>query len=120
MYEDPYNLTLGSILNSTVLTNSKEYGASKPATHNHLLLAFPPREPLHVHNNPNLTNSSTLSLVWQKPNDTQGAEILDYKVYWRASNDDSNFTVITNVVQTNLTISREQGFDIVTGQEYEF
>jgi hypothetical protein len=73
-----------------------------------------------LHENADLTTAEALSLRWEEPSDTQGAPILDYKVYWKPSASTDDFVPLTlDHTETTLTITKDEN-DIETGGSYDF
>lgn len=89
------------------------------------LWAFPPMQPVDLQNDPAITQDNQIGLKWSAPSDTQGADILGYKIFWKLK-DDSDYKELqvgggVDASINTLTIrSITPQLTVQAGQAYDF
>ena len=105
LFQTPFNLTLGDNVTANVIAKSNQ-GDSLPSNTEQKLFAFAPRQVMNLTNDIEQTSRQQIGLKWFEPSDTQGAEILDYTVFWKNETMKDFVILVENHTDTKITVQK--------------
>ena len=117
LYAAPYSLSRGfSIFAKVIAYNS--YGDSEPSDRgNGGKVVFVPDAPLNLANEPSITNSNQIGIVWEEGLSNGGASVAYYRISYDQGSGIAEWTTLEQEVYTT---SYTMVFPVTQGETYSF